>query len=67
MMPTLLLTDALIWLLVFGVLAYVRSVLKTRFPALPGVWCFNRKLPAPVWWCCCWRWSSPCWTVFIFV
>ena len=28
MMPTLLLTDVLIWLLVFGVLAYVRSVLK---------------------------------------
>ncbi len=28
MFPTLLLTDVLIWLLVFGVLAYVRSVLK---------------------------------------
>lgn len=28
MMPTLLLTDVLIWLLVFGVLAYVRSVIK---------------------------------------
>jgi len=28
MMPTLLLTDALIWLLVFGVLAYARSVVK---------------------------------------
>ena len=28
MFPTLLLTDILIWLLVFGVLAYVRSVLK---------------------------------------
>ena len=28
MMPTLLLTDVLIWLLVFGVLAYARSVIK---------------------------------------
>ncbi|MCZ8015800.1 MAG: ABC transporter permease [Limnobacter sp.] len=28
MMPTLLLTDALIWLLVFGLLAYARSVIK---------------------------------------
>lgn len=44
MTPTLLLTDALIWLLVFGVLAYVRSVLSNPLSRASWALVFQSKI-----------------------
>lgn len=44
MMPTLLLTDVLIWLLVFGVLAYARSVLKNPLSRASWALVFQSKI-----------------------